>query len=358
MAIAETTPAAGDALSREWAGEALVLRPRLVEAGVTAAALAGELLLLLAAERGLAPLLVLLAAHLLISGALLQVVVRRARAGGDTIPSLLSVLLTFVAGPIGALLALAAIVISRRSRPHPELLAAWYDRISLSQESDEVQKLCDRVAIGRTIDLLAPPPRSFAETVAQGTLAERQTALGLIARNFSPEYAPALRVALKSEEPVIRVQAAAVAARVREGLERRLAELMRQADGARLKPAEALARAAEISACVETGLLDDATAQRAAASAIGLRRSALGGDSTGALELVALVTAPGRPRRRAAARKHAGAIESELIRSGDFARLRGFRRALAVATGKASYRLRGRQRTHAHAGPASGGAAP
>ena len=79
-----------------------------------------------------------------------------------------------------------------------------------------VTKHCDMVAIGRALDLAGRAPPSFSEAIDKGTLLQKQNALGLIARKFHPGYLSALKAALKSDEPVIRVQAAAVAAHVRE----------------------------------------------------------------------------------------------------------------------------------------------
>lgn len=348
MALADTVDAGPSRPGLRGGRTAHVARVILGELALLVAALAGEIGLLLAAQKRSLPIAVLLVVHLIICAMLFSLAARRARAGENTIPALLAGLLTLVAGPAGAGMALVGLMLGGRTRPRPELLEEWYDRIALTQKPDPTQQLCDRVAIGRSLDLAGPAPHSFADVVSRGTIAERQAALGLIARHFSPEYAAALHAALKSEEPVIRVQAAAVAARVREGLERRLVDLFRQAETSGLTPAHALQLASEINGAASSGLLDESTAMRAERIAKGLQGGVLTGQNARIIDLAALLSARRRQGGPAAVRRMMKAIETELIRAGDYARLRALRRLARVAV-KGGLHIRPRR---PHASPA------
>lgn len=329
MALAEAA-GAGQSEFGQGRRKAGVARLLLGELALLVLAVVAESGLLLAAQQRGLPVAALLTGHVLICSLLFHLAMRRARAGENTIPALLAALLTLVAGPAGSAMALIGLLMGGRTRPRPELLEEWYDRIALTQKPDPTQQLCDSVAIGRALDLTGPAPRSFVDIVARGTIAERQAALGLIARHFGPEYAPALRVALKSEEPVIRVQAAAVAARVRERLERSLAELFRRADSSTLAPAQAMEIVAEIGAAVSSGLLDESTAARADRVAARLQGGLLSAAGTGLIDVAMVLAGHGRRGGPSAVRRMTSALETEMIRAGEYARLRGLRRVACV----------------------------
>ena len=185
-----------------------------------------------------------------------------ARHNRDTSDAVLLLLTTLAVGPLGTLGTIFSAVVSARSKPDAQLLKSWYERISLSSNIDPVSRHCDTVAVGRTMDLQGPAPASFSEVLKYGSLRERQNALGLIARRFHPDYIPALKVALKSDLPVIRVQAAAVAAHVRVDLRNRLQSLLGEAEKMQNLPEEIEPRAAfllasDIDDCLQSGLLDE-----------------------------------------------------------------------------------------------------
>lgn len=200
--------------------------------------------------------------HLLIVGSAGRWLLATAGHRSDVTPAALIVLATAVSGPIGALLGLAYVYASRPPDEQGPLLAEWYGRIALGAEIDPVAKLCDDVACGRSMNLAAPPPLPFLAVMTGGSIADQQTALGLIARRFHPDYLPALGVALRSPEPVVRVQAAAVVARVRDELSLRVKE--RLSEASRADGGDVRRRAlAELEKCVASGLLDEGDRRRA-----------------------------------------------------------------------------------------------
>lgn len=223
-------------------------------------------------------------------------------------------LATLVAGPIGAVLSLMLLPFAGLRPAKAALLDAWYRRIAEAASVDQAARVAADVATGRAIDISAPVPRAFADVMESGTLAERQTALGLIARKFHPEYSAALDTALKSPEPVVRVQAAAVAAKVRRELQARVQALTDEAGKGDAQPGRAAAIAAELAAGLGSGLLDENERIRAAQALRTLKPVAgrLGGAVT-------------RDSRECAL------IEDELLAAGRFAELRDLRRRRRVA---------------------------
>ena len=255
------------------------------------------------------PPLLWLMAHIALVAAFAIWTWRRRSDSGDLSASALVLLAAFVAGPIGAALAAVAVLRLEAGRSAPGLLAAWYERIALSGDIDPVTRLADTVAMGRAVRTPPDVPRSFVSVMADGTLADRQTALGLIARQFSPAYAPALRAALVIGEPVIRVQAAAVAVKVRAELKASLrTELAAAAalDGCR---ARECARASQrIGEMLGSEMLDDDDKQ-AAQTAV-TRLNDLAAANGAALD--------------ATEREH---LETALVRAGKFAEFRALRQA-------------------------------
>lgn len=193
-------------------------------------------------------------------GALLFVMWRRRC---DVSSSALGLLVGAVAGPLGPLGAGFLAFSVGRSRPVTPLVADWYERIALSTAVDPEERLCDDVGVGRTIDLGQVAPRDFSNTMRSGNLAERQTILGLIARKFHPAYLAALKIALNSPEPVVRVQAAAVAAHIAPAVHDRITALVGGPDEQDVLPRQALQDLADLDALLASGLLEASDQGRA-----------------------------------------------------------------------------------------------
>lgn len=196
------------------------------------------------------------------------------RTAGDTgTPALLTAGVA-VAGPFGALGGLLIDWLSKQGQEHRDRLQRWYDRISLSIDTDDVTKLSDHVVIGRGMDLGGAPPAPFARLLEHGSVAEQQAVLGLVARRFHLHYLAALKTGLVSDEPVIRVQAAAVAARVRGTLGAEVDRLL-AALGQGGSAAEMLRLCSDIDQCVASGLLEEKQNARAQAASVEARARAV-----------------------------------------------------------------------------------
>ncbi len=204
-----------------------------------------------------------LSGHLVMLAGGVLVTTYSARDGWDVTGDIMVLLATLVLGPAGAAIAGSAVLAATRMRFDTVTLAAWYQRISDAGDVDRVTRLATAVALGRSVQIDSPVPQSFASVIADGSIAQRQNALGLIARRFAPPYACALRAALVSSEPVVRVQAAAVAVKVKAELAGVLDALSNVGVGT--EPSRAIEAAAELDAMISTGLLDAADVERARA---------------------------------------------------------------------------------------------
>jgi polysaccharide biosynthesis protein PelE len=234
---------------------------------------------------------------------------------GDASAHMLVIFGTMVTGPLGAALALVALFQLRRERPAAHVLEAWYDRIALAGDVDDVTQLCDNVAMGRTVDISAPVPRVFEQVIAEGSLEDRQAALGLIARRFHPCYTPALRAALVSPEPVIRVQAAAVAVKVKADLERQLKASLGKSKAESASVGEKAMLARDLQEMAACGLLDDKDRDRAQAAADAILEAVL---ATGASVPEVMTSLRGRYGM-------GSVVETELLRQGRYEEFRALR---------------------------------
>ena len=246
--------------------------------------------------------------------------------GEDASLPFLALLASFAVGPAGAIGAGCLDVLVRLNEGQGRLLADWYERISLATAVDPVTRHCDNVGVGRAMNLTAGSPVSFLAAIESGTLAQRQTILGIVARRFHADYLPVLQAALKSSEPLIRVQAAAVASHVRPDVSRLYKATIAELPAATTDPVKALDLLQRLQAMTASGLLDESDRLQ------GLTESADLGDSV--LSGFAL---------HAAAQPASGnnaALEQLLLTRRRFADLRVYRSARRALHGRPRARIR------------------
>ena len=233
-----------------------------VPIGLTAVAAAETLAIMAVTSRFGAAWGALAIVHLMALGAVAVLFAVTWRSGRDTTAPLLGLIAGAAIGPVGMLgAAILGFTASTPAAPST-LIAEWYERIALSTAVDPETRLCDDVGVGRTLDLGATTPEPFPTVMEGGPLAARQTVLGLIARQFHPRYLETLKIALKSPEPSIRVQAAAVATHIGPELRRRFEERTATIDQVGRDPIAALGLLGELEAFIASGLLDAAERQR------------------------------------------------------------------------------------------------
>ena len=124
--------------------------------------------------------------------------------------SMVWIVLATLFGPISGL-ALAALALSVRLWPQrepPPVQAALLPETT-------AQTLARRIREGRRHALTGVLPPHYIEIFARGDLAAQERAMSAISRGYRPQMRPALQYALGSDIPAIRVQAAAIHAKLR-----------------------------------------------------------------------------------------------------------------------------------------------
>lgn len=228
-------------------------RAGVIDVAVTAATAIAEGALVLASTRGaaLAPLLLMHAGLVTALAAALSVAGR----WGERHLALLWVS-TVAFGPVGPPGILVLIALERfyeRRASDPE---AWHAMLFPSSLVDEHAELWRRVgqrASDRPAEQQVTP---FLDVLSFGSVPQRQAVIAIIAQQFHPAFAPALRMALRDEHNVIRVQAATAIARLEhQFLERTLAleAAVRESPG---DPDTLLALASHYDDQAFAGLLD------------------------------------------------------------------------------------------------------
>jgi hypothetical protein len=315
MAVVQERTATPSAATRLVSKEAMAL----------AVAFAGEAVVVVLAFSAQVPLAATLSLHAAVA-AIVAVILFRARgADEDTTVAALMCMVIAIAGPAGAAASLAALAFVDRAGAGPDVLDAWYTRLANASNADASTELTDRVVAGRVLRTDAPPPENFEDIIAHGSLADRQAALGLMARHFHTDYAPALQAALRSQEPVVRVQAAAVVARVRTDLKSRLKGLLAVRNGGSAQ--RAVSAAAELIDLASCSFVDRADAERCWAAASQTLQTSLG-TSQDVLAAAAKANSQTAPL-----------IERYLVTSGRFNEFRLSRRVHNLVLGR-RYRVR------------------
>jgi hypothetical protein len=196
---------------------------------------------------------------------------QRERRRMDSRVLAVAVVTTAVSGPIGATLSALLGVYLRYRKIETELLANWYERISGHTDQDSVLELHERIQAGRTLNPYVDARARFAAILRSGPLDEKQRVLSVITQKYNAGFAGLLQIALRNQDPPIRVQAAAVAARLKENERLLFRSIMR--DASALPASDARLRMDLVDKIVhslETGLLDaqDAEAGRLHSGAI------------------------------------------------------------------------------------------
>jgi hypothetical protein len=303
-------------------------------AAILAAIASIEAAVLFAIFRYAGPSVLFLGAwHVVVLAVAIGVTAKARTRGEDVTFLMLGILGGAVMGPIGYLGASALACICTGPDTSSPLVAQWYERIARSTSVPPDERLCEDVDVGRTLDPDAPPPRSFPAIMRFGALGDRQAILGHIARRFDLAYLPTLKIALASSEPVVRVQAAAVAAHVGPPMRRLLRDRVEAASRAPGDAHEALALLDDLSSLLDSGLLD-ATERRQAEALV--RR--LGDTVIGSLSRKPFVVDP-TSDSALAARLNAR-LEQLLIERRRFADLRVQRTAVQLRGRHPTARLR------------------
>lgn len=135
----------------------------------------------------------------------------RIRAGGELVVPILLLVVVAVSGPVGAAGCAAMTLSLWRRQPDRQRLQCWYDYISGVDERTPVQDTYTELTSERlSTDFFAPVLR-FDPILSGTSLAQQQRVLGVIGRNYHPDFHASLKKALRNRNILIRAQAAAIA---------------------------------------------------------------------------------------------------------------------------------------------------
>lgn len=223
-------------------------------AGVAAALLIADAgVIAYGVERGW-PTAGVVAAHLLAVGPVAFALLRSAWADDRFVVLLVVSAVTLgPLGPAGVLLAMALERVHARSAVSIE---QWHEMLFPPLVADTKGDLWRR--IGKRASDRPPDPRvtPFQDVLAFGSVQQRQAVVAIIAQQFRPAFAPALKAALRDEHNVIRVQAATVIARLEQEFLERTFELEAAVQQAPDDPEAILALASHSDDQAFAGLFD------------------------------------------------------------------------------------------------------
>ncbi|HQZ37478.1 MAG TPA: hypothetical protein PLH72_00460 [Vicinamibacterales bacterium] len=220
---------------------------------VAGVALSAEVALLIGATRGAAPVS-LMAGHGAVLAAVGAWAFRPARRRARY--PLLLWIATASFGPFGPAGVLLARALEWRYARQATDVEEWHAMLFPPTHVDENAELWRRIgqrASDRPAEQHVTP---FLDVLSFGSISQRQSVVAIIAQQFNPAFAPALRAALCDQHNVIRVQAATAIAKIEnEFLERsiRLEKATREAPD---DPAAVLALANHCDDQAFAGLLD------------------------------------------------------------------------------------------------------
>ncbi len=177
----------------------------------------------------------------------------------------ISLVATLFAGPIaafGGLGCLLSLMLSRRVES-PQKLKEWYERLSGRRAVDKATLIFKDLTDQRALKPLTITVPDFSKIMEAGGEAEQQALLGMIGLDYHPDYLPVLKRALASPNPFVRVQAAAVFAKLRETFKNRLKSacacslpVSNENDPTGQRTDQLLATLRQLTGCLESGFLD------------------------------------------------------------------------------------------------------
>jgi hypothetical protein len=184
-----------------------------------------ELALLAVVARGVAELVAALAVHAAVVATLSFWTLRLARTNRLDRRYCLFAVATAGLGPIGVAGFALSELLLRHMRTTATPFETWYATLCPSYPADPVRTRVRQIRRARSGAAGASAVAPFGDVMADGTVEQKQAVIALIAENFTPSFAPALRQALSDEEQTVRIQAALATTRFENRFLRRSMEL-------------------------------------------------------------------------------------------------------------------------------------
>jgi len=196
--------------------------------------------------------------HLIIMTA--AAVVVGASALRDRIYVSIGLMSTLLTGPFGAAGSLVTILWLRRTTALKDAAAlqAWYDKLAGREEQDNASEIYASLTEGRAMQPTTKAVPNFSRLLNEAAEEEQHAILGIIGLKYHPHYLPILQQGLSSDTASVRVQAAAVFAKLREAFKEKLKSSLSKAKdiGKREPPSGSLSLTRDLDECLQSGFLD------------------------------------------------------------------------------------------------------
>lgn len=174
----------------------------------------------------------------------------------------------FGLGPFGAagfLLLSILYPLYRKSATPPSV---WFADLFPEEEILLFGKIYQRVKSGWDDYSQPNEVDSFQDLFNHGALSQKQAVLDAIVKDFNPTYAPILKQALNDTQNTVRIQAAAIVAKIDDEFAMKQTQLLEEEEEEPGKPEHLLKIAEHIDTYVSAGLQDISTLKRLTAKAI------------------------------------------------------------------------------------------
>lgn len=193
-----------------------------------------------------------------------------AMRSGDTPrrQALLHAIMATALGPVGSAGCFLCCVLETAFRPHARPFSDWFASIFPEEDADRQDAFLE--LLRASDDPLRNSLRitSFRDTMSAGTIEQKQALLGLIARRFSPPFAPALHQALRDPVLAVRVQAASAVASIEARYAERTFDLTKRAEKSGGKPEDVRALAEHLVEFAESGIAESTRSEDARKAAL------------------------------------------------------------------------------------------
>lgn len=202
-------------------------------------------------------------------------VARREREWG--FPAVVALLLT-VTGPLAPVTALAVWPLykwyEREAIPFEEWYASLFPEIRSSLAADQYQAIMRGERSGESA------VASFIDVLRRGSTDKKIAVIALLSKNFRPDFAPVLKVALSDETSAIRVQAATAVAKIEDRFVKQVQKFERALERSPNDNAHKRQLAMLYDAYAFTGILDAARERANREKALDLWIEVFGSDPT------------------------------------------------------------------------------
>jgi hypothetical protein len=182
--------------------------------------------------------------------------------------ALLHAIMASAIGPVGSAGTFVSIMFEGAFRAVAQPFEVWFASIFPEEVEDEQDAFLEQLKASDDPLTAASRLSSFRDVLTTGTIDQKQAAIALIARRFTPAFAPALRQALNDPVAAVRVQAAAAAAAIEGRYAEKSVGLSRAAGDKTAGPEEHRALARHLLEFAESGVTEQQRADEAADAAL------------------------------------------------------------------------------------------